>query len=110
MPLTSDELLKFYQFALGVLKNDNQADSLQDLVSKWDAQRKRASVNEAIHKGHAEILAGGRPCDEQSKERAAANESILQSLSEFEAGQGEPVREFLDNMKTKYNLTLDSNT
>ena len=59
MPLTNDELQSFYQFALGIINTDEQADSLQDLVSKWDAQRERKSVNEAIRKGHAEILAGG---------------------------------------------------
>jgi len=65
MPLTNDELQSFYQFALGIIDTDEQADSLQDLVSKWDAQRERESVNEAIRKGHAEILAGGgRPYDE----------------------------------------------
>ena len=82
MPLTNDDLQNFYQFALGAIKTDDNAASLRELADKWDAQR----------------------------ERTSANESIRQSLAEFEAGQGEPVRDFLGRMKSKYNLTLDSNS
>ena len=65
MPLTNDDLQNFYQFALGVIETDAKAASLRELADKWDAQRERASVNESIRKGHAEILAGGgRPYDE----------------------------------------------
>lgn len=65
MPLTNDDLQNFYQFALGVIETDANAASLRELAEKWDAQRERASVNESIRKGHAEILAGGgRPYDE----------------------------------------------
>ena len=65
MPLTNDDLQNFYQFALGVIETDAEATSLRELADEWDAQRERASVNESIRKGHAEILAGdGRPYDE----------------------------------------------
>ena len=65
MPMTTDDLQKFYQFALGVIETDEKVASLQALVEQWDAFRERASVNESIRKGHAEILAGGgRPYEE----------------------------------------------
>ncbi len=72
MPLTNDDLQKFYQFALGVIETDDKEASLRELAAKWEAQRERASVNESIRKGHAEILAeGGRPYDEFRAEMKA---------------------------------------
>jgi len=82
MSTTTDDLNSFHQFATGIV-SDGQTDlTLAELVEHW----------------------------QQSKERASANESIRQSMAEFESGQGEPVREFLGKMKSKYDLTLDSNS
>ena len=65
MPITNNDLQKFYQFALGVIETGDEAISLRELADQWDAKRERASVNESIRKGHDEILAGGgRPYEE----------------------------------------------
>ena len=70
MPITNDDLQKFYQFALGVIEADDKAASLRELADQWDAQRERASVNESIRKGHDEILSGGgRPYEEFRSEK-----------------------------------------
>lgn len=80
MSTTTDDLNSFHQFATGIVSKGQTDLTLAELVEHW----------------------------QQAKERASANESIRQSLAEFESGQGEPVKEFLGKMKSKYDLTLDS--
>ena len=70
MPITYEDLQSFYEFALGAIETDQPSDSMQDLFVLWNAQRERDSVNDAIRKGHAEIVAeGGRPYDDFRAER-----------------------------------------
>ena len=80
MPITTDDLNSFHHFAITMVTKGQAPLTLAELVEHW----------------------------QRDQELAAANASISQSLAEFEARQGEPVREFLDKMKSKYNLTLDS--
>ncbi|MDB2686017.1 hypothetical protein N9Y42_02295 [Mariniblastus sp.] len=80
MTTAIEDLNNFRQFATSIVSNGQTELTLADLVKHW----------------------------QQAKKRDSANESICQSLAEFEAGQGEPVREFLDKIKSKYDLTLDS--
>lgn len=80
MSITTDDLNNFHQFATNMVASEQGQLTLPELVQHW----------------------------QQSKERAAANKSIRQSLAEFEAGEGEPVRDFLDKMSSKYDLSLDS--
>ena len=81
MPITTDDLNRFHEFAVSMVSHGQTELTLAELVA---------------HCQHAQ-------------ERASANESIKQSLAEFETGQGQPAREFLAEMKNKYNLTPDSN-
>ena len=81
MPVTTDDLNSFHHFAITMVTKGQAPLTLAELVEHW----------------------------EQEQELAAGNASIRQSLAEFKTGQGEPVREFLGKMKSKYNLTLDSN-
>lgn len=81
MPITTDDLNRFHEFAVSMVSRGQTELTLAELVAHW----------------------------QQAQERASANESIKQSLAEFEAGQGQPAREFLAEMKNKYNLTPDSN-
>ena len=81
MPITTDDLNRFHEFAVSMVSRGQTELTLAELVAHW----------------------------QQAQERASANESIKQSLAEFETGQGQPAREFLAVMKNKYNLTPDSN-
>ena len=80
MPLTNDDLQSFHQFALAEIRDDSINATLEELVSKWRA----------------------------SKERRETNESILQSLAEIDAGEGKPAEQFLSEMESKHNLTMES--
>ena len=76
MSLTSDELNSFHQFALAAIRDAENDATLEELLSKWRA----------------------------AKERHETNDSIRQSLSEFESGQGRPVDQFMNEMKSKHQL------
>jgi len=81
MSISTDDLNSFHQFATSIVTRGQTTLTLSELVDHW----------------------------QQSKEREATNQSIRQSLAEFESGQGQPVEEFLDEIKSKHNLSLDSN-
>lgn len=80
MSITTDDLKSFHQYAVNMVTRGQTELTLAELVAHW----------------------------QQSQERAAANESIRQSLEEYESGQGQPVREFLGEMKSKHDLTLEN--
>jgi len=80
MSITNDELNSFHQFALAVIQEQGKDLTLESLVSQW----------------------------RNSQERRETNEAISQSLAEFESGQGRPVKEFLDEMKTKHDFSPEA--
>ena len=75
MQTSHDDLNKFHAFATVAIRNDATL-SVEELVTLW----------------------------RRSNEREAANDSIRQSLAEFDAGAGIPIDEFLNSMKSKHNL------
>ena len=81
MAITTNDLNSFHQFAVSLVAQGQDNLTLPELVERW----------------------------QRAQERQSANESIRQSLAEFADGQGEPAREFLDKMRNKHNLTLDTN-
>ena len=83
MSITTDDLKSFHEYAVSMVTRGQTELTLAELVAHWQQSK-----------------------EQQSQERSAANESIQQSLEEFASGQGQPVREFLGEMKSKHNLTL----
>ena len=79
MSITTDGLNRFHEFAVSMVSRRQTELTLAELVVCW----------------------------QQAQERVSANKSVKQSLAELEAGQGQPAREFLAEMKSKYKLTPD---
>ena len=72
MPITKDDLQSFQSFADEMLATGT-AESLQEILDKWNA-----------HREHRQSVAG-----------------IKESISQFEAGEGLPVAEAFDEIRGK---------
>lgn len=79
MSITNDDLNNFHQFALNAREQHTDA-TIEQLLAQWRATR----------------------------ERAEANESIRQGLTEMEAGEGQPLDEFVAEMNKKHNLSMEA--
>jgi predicted transcriptional regulator len=65
MPLTQQELDRFYEFACEVIRNRGSDVSLDELIAKWRAAREREDVNAAIREGIDDLGAGRmRPAED----------------------------------------------
>jgi predicted transcriptional regulator len=79
MSVTNDDLNNFHQFAISA-REDNTDATIEQLLAQWRA----------------------------TKERAETNESIRQGLAEMEAGEGQPLDEFIAEMNAKHNLSMEA--
>jgi hypothetical protein len=64
MSVTREELERFHHFAADKLRNDGADLSIEELLRAWRTAEERASVNEAIRDGLADVQAGNyRPME-----------------------------------------------
>ena len=77
MAITQDELDDFHRFATRRLGNGGSYLDIDDLVIEWDSSRNRASINEGIQEG----------------------------LADIEAGRTRPAAEMMSELRSKYNLS-----
>ncbi len=80
MPITLEDIHDFSQFATARLENGGAEFSLSELAQQWQAVREREEVNAAIREG----------------------------LADIDAGRTQPAREFMDEMRKKYNISPDA--
>jgi hypothetical protein len=67
MPVTSEDLHAFNQFALHLIQQDDSKLTLEDLVAQWHAERQ--GTTEQLRMCAADMEAGiGRPFDEVDDE------------------------------------------
>ena len=69
MPTTREELESFHEFAARRLKDASSEPSLDDLLMEWADSRDRATINEAIRRGLADVDAGRHEPADQAMEK-----------------------------------------